>query len=90
MIYKSKNGDINLDNLTRLYPAGVVDAYGEVAEMSLEWCEMNQDKIEVKEFVLVFDFTSLSADIKNKIVIRFKTKDELIVAMQEVSELLKD
>ena len=44
MIYKSKAGDIDLSKITRLYPAAIVDMYGEVAETSLEWADMNGDK----------------------------------------------
>jgi len=60
LIYKSKVGDLDLSKITRLYPAVVVDMQGEVAEMSLEWMEMNAEvvrsgKIKIVHFVLVFD-----------------------------------
>ncbi len=87
MIYKSKVGDINLSKLTRLYPAAVVEMHGEVAEMSLEWMDMNEGKITLKEYVLVFDFTLPSKEVKNRIVLSFKTKNDLIQEMQNVSEL---
>jgi hypothetical protein len=88
MIYKSKDGDIDLSGLVRLYPAGVVDAYGEIAEMSLEWCEMNEDRVKIQKYVLVFDFTQPNQDVKNRVVLSFKSQNELIDAMQEVSDLI--
>ena len=66
MIYKSKDGDIDLSKITRLYPAAVIDMYGEVAEMSLEWMESNADKVKLLHYVLVFDFTPLKEEVKNK------------------------
>lgn len=87
MIYKSKAGNLDLSKVTRLYPAGVVDMYGEVAEMSLEWIEMNEDKVKVKKYVLVFDFTPLNEDVKDRVTLSFETKDELIQSMTEVAQL---
>ena len=87
MIYKSKIGDIDLGKLTRLYPAAVVEMQGEVAEMSLEWIEMNEDKVNLKEYILVFDFTPPKEEVKDKKVLHFETKEELIQTMTEVSQL---
>jgi len=90
MIYKSKVGDIDLSKLTRLYPAAVVEMQGEVAEMSLEWMDMNEGKVNLKEFVLVFDFTSPKEEVKERTVLSFETKDELIEAMTEVAQFFQD
>ncbi|EDZ61646.1 hypothetical protein SMGD1_2309 [Sulfurimonas gotlandica GD1] len=90
MIYKSKIGDIDLAKLTRLYPAAVVEMQGEVAEMSLEWIEMNEDKVNLKEYILVFDFTPLKEEVKDKKVLHFETKDELIQTMTEVAQFFQD
>jgi hypothetical protein len=87
MIYKSKIGDIDLSALTRLYPAAVVEVQGEVAEMSLEWIEMNEEKVNLKEYILVFDFTPPKEEVKDKKVLHFETKEELIQEMQEVAKL---
>jgi len=87
MIYKSKVGDIDLSKLTRLYPAAVVEMQGEVAEMSLEWMEMNEGKVNLNGYVLVFDFTPPKEEVKDKIVLNFETRDELIKEMQEVAKL---
>ncbi len=87
MIYKSKIGDIDLSKLVRLYPAGVVEMQGEVAQMSLEWIEMNEDKVNVKEFVLVFDFTPPKGEVKDRIIVSFESRDELIESMQEVAQI---
>jgi len=90
MIYKSKIGDIDLTKLTRLYPAAVVEMQGEVAEMSLEWIEMNEDKVNLQEYVLVFDFTPPKQEIKDKKILHFETKDELIQTMSEVAKFFQD
>jgi len=90
MIYKSKLGDLDLSKVTRLYPAAVVDMHGEVAKMSLEWIEMSGDKVKIKGFVLVFDFPPLTEDVRNKVVLEFETKDELIGVMTEVAQLFQN
>jgi len=86
MIYNSKDGEIDLSKLTRLYPAGIVDVDGEIAEMSLEWCEMNEDKVDITSYVLVFDFTAPSQEIRDKKTLVFDTREDLITVMTEVSQ----
>lgn len=90
MIYKSKIGNIDLSKVTRLYPAAVVDAQGEVAEMSLEWADMNADKVKITAFVLVFDFTPPKEQVRDKKELCFETKEELIETMQEVAQFFQD
>lgn len=90
MIYESKIGDIDLTKLTRLYPAAVIEMQGEVAEMSLEWIETNENKVNLKEYILVFDFTPLKEEVKDKKVLHFQTKDELIQTMTEVAQFFQD
>ena len=87
MIYKSKEGDLDLDKITRLYPAVVVEMQGEMAEMSLEWMEMNEGKVNIVHYVLVFDFTPLNEDVKDRTTLVFETKDELVSEMQVVGGL---
>ncbi len=89
MIYKSKLGDLDLLQVIRLYPAGVVDMHGEIAEMSLEWIDMSGDKVKIKSFILVFEFPCVTEDVRNKVVLEFETKDELIAVMTEVAQLFK-
>lgn len=89
MIYKSKNGDISLKNITRLYSAVVIDMQGEVAEMSLEWFDLYGDKVKLLNFVLVFDYTPAGEDIRDKKVLEFQTKEELLQVMSEVAEFFK-
>jgi len=89
MIYHSYIGEIDLSKLTRLYPAVVVDSDGEVAEMSLEWVELYGSKVKILAFVLVFDFTPPAQDEKDKKILEFQTKKELIIAMQEVSQFFQ-
>ncbi|WP_373070459.1 hypothetical protein [Sulfurimonas sp.] len=88
MIYNTKDGELDLSKLTRLYPASVVELNGDVAEMSLEWTELNEDKVKVLNYVLVFDFTPQGQEEKIKTTLVFNTKDELIEEMQKVSEAI--
>ena len=88
MIYKTSEGDLELDKLTRLYPAVVVDMQGEVAEMSLEWEELYGDKVKIVHYVLVFDFTPLNEDVKERATLVFDTKEALIEEIQEVAKYL--
>jgi len=88
LIYKSKEGDLDLDKITRLYPAVVVDMQGEVAEMSLEWEELYGDKVKIVHYVLVFDFTPLNEDVKDRTTLVFSTKEALIEEIQKVALLL--
>ena len=88
MIYKSKEGDLDLSKITRLYPAVVVYMQGEVAEMSLEWMEMNEGKVKIVHYVLVFDFTPLNEDVRDRTTLVFPTKDELMREIQKVAQLL--
>ena len=89
MIYKTSEGEVDLAKLTRLYPAAVVDMQGEIAEMSLEWMDLYGDKIKLVHFVLVFDFTPAGEDVKVRTVLTFKTKEELMVEIQEVAKYLE-
>jgi hypothetical protein len=88
LIYNSKIGEIDLEKVTRLYPAGVVNIDGEVAQMSLQWCEMNGDKVNITHYVLVFDFTLANEKIRNKKELKFDTLNELMQTMKEVSQFL--
>ncbi|MDQ7041965.1 MAG: hypothetical protein Q9M34_00385 [Sulfurimonas sp.] len=88
MIYKSSEGDLELDNITRLYPAVVVDMQGEIAEMSLEWEELYGDKVKIVHYVLVFDFTPLNEDVKDRTTLIFETREALIAEIQEVAKYL--
>ncbi|MDD3476719.1 MAG: hypothetical protein PHI38_07605 [Sulfurimonas sp.] len=90
MIYDSSIGEIDLSRLIRLYPAVVVDSNGEVAEMSLEWVGLYGDKVKIVSYVLVFDFTPLHQEEKDKKILEFATKAELFEAMQEVSQFFQE
>ena len=88
MIYKTSEGDVDLNKLTRLYPAAVVDMQGEIAEMSLEWMDLYGDKIKLVHFVLVFDFTPPGENVKVRTVLTFETKEALMTEIQEVAKYL--
>ena len=89
MIYKSKEGDISLENLTRLYGAAVIDMQGEIAEMSLEWFDLYGDKVKLINYVLVFDYTPPGENVRDKKVLEFATKEALIETMQEVAQFFQ-
>jgi hypothetical protein len=89
MIYKSKEGDISLENLTRLYGAVVIDMQGEIAEMSLEWFDLYGEKVKLINYVLVFDYTTHGEKVRDKKVLEFQTKNELIVVMNEVAQFFQ-
>lgn len=88
MIYKSSEGELDLSKVTRLYPAVVVDMQGEVAEMSLEWEELYGTKVKIVHWVLVFDFTPLNEDVKDRTTLIFTTKEELLTEIQKVAKYL--
>lgn len=90
MIYKSQQGDLDLSKVTRLYPAVIVDMHGEVAEMSLEWVELYGEKVKLVSYILVFDFAPLHEDVKERVTLSHKTKEELIATMTEVAQLFQD
>jgi len=89
MIYKSKDGDISLKNLIRLYGAVVIDMQGEIAEMSLEWFDLYGDKVKLKSYVLVFDYTPPGEDTRDRKVLSFDNKKELLEAMGEVAQFFQ-
>ena len=89
MIYKSKEGELDLAKVTRLYPAAVVDMHGEVAEMSLEWIELYGEKVKILHYVLVFDFAPLDEDARKRTTLIFQTKEELITEITEVAKFLE-
>jgi len=89
VIYKSRKGDLDLSQATRLYPAVIVEMHGEIAEMSLEWGELYGDRVKIVNYVLVFDFTPLHEDVKERTVLEFETKEALVAEMQEVAKFFK-
>ena len=88
MIYKTDIGEIDLGKLTRLYPAALIEAGGEQAEMSLEWMESNAEKVQLVSYVLVFDFTPIGSEERSKKVLSFASKEELLEEMQKVAEFV--
>ncbi|WP_321777979.1 hypothetical protein [Sulfurimonas sp.] len=87
MIYKYQNEEIDLSKVKRLYPAALIELDGEMAEMSLEWMEMNEGKVNLIEYILVFDFTPPKEEVKDKKVLHFDIKEKLMKEMQEVAKL---
>ncbi len=88
MIYKAQNKEIDLEKITRLYPAATVNAACERAQVSLEWADMKADVIEIESYVLVFDIDPSEEVLKNRIELVYETKEALIVAMNDVVKYL--
>ena len=89
MLYNSKDGEIDISKVKMLYPAGIVDVNGEIAEMSLEWCDMNGDKVNITSYVLVFSFSEAREEVKDKKILTFQTKEELVECMTEVAQFFQ-
>lgn len=87
--YEAQGHTIDLTKITRLYPAATVEAAGEVAHVSLEWAELKKEVVPISSFILVFDIDPLGEIPDNRIELVYETKEELIVAMKEVAQLLE-
>lgn len=72
--------DVDFSKVLRLYLAVEVEHEGEVAQMSLEWYELNSQKVKLVDYVLVFDSTPHGSKELDKKSFRYKSKDELIEA----------
>lgn len=90
MIYTIDDMDIDLSKVIRLYPAAVIELDGDMAQMSLEWAELNEDKVKILSFVLVFDFTQQNQKEREKKEFHFSSKDELIKAINEVAQFFQN
>jgi len=88
--YTFEDKEISLEKLTRLYGAVVIDMQGEVAEMSLEWFDLYGDKVKLLHYALVFDYTPPGENQRDKTVLEFKTKEELLKVMQEVAQFFQN
>jgi len=89
MIYESQGKKIDLTQLTRLYPAATVEVQGEIAQVSLEWAEMEKkQEVPIASYVLVFDIDPLGEIPNNRIELTFQTKVALIEAMTDVAQYL--
>ncbi|NPA66817.1 MAG: hypothetical protein GXO11_08050 [Epsilonproteobacteria bacterium] len=89
MVYiSSQNKEISLENLMRLYAAAYIEVGGEQAEMSLEWMDANADKVNLIEYVLVFDYTPRGSEERIKTILSFQTKEELLNEMQRVVDFI--
>ncbi|MDO9306037.1 MAG: hypothetical protein Q7T77_11990 [Sulfuricurvum sp.] len=90
MIYKHEEYEIDLTKVTRLYPAALISAGGESASVSLEWAQMKEDKIFLEAYVLICDFDPVGEVPVNRIELKFETKEQLFLAMNDISILLKE
>ncbi len=88
MIYSAQGHEIDLTQITRLYPAVTINAGGERAQVSLEWAELKQDVIEIESYVLVFDSDPLDEVPHHRVTLQFTCKEELIEAMRSVAQMM--
>jgi hypothetical protein len=88
MIYRHEDQSVDLTKVTRLYPAALISAGGESAQVSLEWADSKADKVTLECYVLICDFDPVGEVPVNRIELKFVTKEELFGAMNEISTLL--
>lgn len=86
--YEKCGQKINLSKVTRMYPAALISAGGERASVSLEWAELKADLITLEAYVLICDFDPIGEVPINRIELRFETKDELFVSMEEIARIV--
>ncbi len=87
MIYKAQGKEIDLTQITRLYPAATVDVQGEVAQVSLEWAKMEKkQEVPIASYVLIFDIDPLGEVPNNRIELVYESEALLIEGMKEVAK----
>lgn len=89
MIYRAQDMEIDLDKITRLYPAAIVIDSGESVQMSLEWAKEKRDVVKIEYYVLIFNFDKVGEIVKNSKELKFDTEEELIAAMKDVASYFK-
>jgi hypothetical protein len=87
--FESGGQKIDVDKITRIYPAALIHAGGESASVSLEWAELKADQISLETYLLVCDFDPVGEVPLNRIELRYDTKEELFRVMQEIAMYLK-
>lgn len=88
-VYTYEGGEIDLSFVTRLYPAALISAGGESAQVSLEWAEMKKELIVLESYVLICDFDPVGDVPVNRVEIRYETKEALFSAMNDIASLVK-
>lgn len=89
MIYQSQGKTIELEHLTRLYPAVLIRVNEqEEAQVSLEWAKMKAEQITIKAYILVFDIDPLGDVPQNRVMLEFESEEDLIQEMKRVAPLL--
>ena len=87
MIYKAQGKEIDLTQITRLYPAATVDVQGEVAQVSLEWAKMDKkQEVPIASYVLIFDIDPLGEVPNNRVELVYESEELLIEGMKEVAK----
>ena len=89
MIFEAQGLRLNLSEITRLYPAAIVEGAGAEAQVSLEWAELKRDAVKISEYVLVFDFDPPGEVPHRRRILRFETKESLFETMQTLSDLFE-
>jgi len=87
MIYKAQGKEIDLTQITRLYPAATVNVHGEIAQVSLEWAKMEKKQdVPIASYVLIFDIDPLGEVPNNRIELAYESEALLIEGMKEVAK----
>jgi hypothetical protein len=90
MIFKYKKHNLDLDKITRLYPAALITIPNEEAtQVSLEWAEIKKDKITIEAYMLIFDFDPIGEIPVNRVELKFNDKKELDLVVNNLAVLLK-
>ena len=89
VIFKSGEQEIDVTQITRLYPAALIHAGGESASVSLEWAELKADQIILESYLLVCDVDPIGEVPLHRVEFRYKSKEELFKAMQEIARLIR-
>lgn len=87
--YEAQGYLLDLERITRLYPAAIVEGGGAEAQVSLEWAELKKEEVRIAEYVLVFDFDPAGEVPVNRKVLTYPSKEALVAAMREVAACLE-
>lgn len=87
---------INLKNIVKVYPVATIQYDNDITDISLEWLQTNKSKVKIIGYRLIIIQTTDThnhnsenyIDLSNQIKISFLTFEHLVLAMEELHELL--
>lgn len=75
--------NIDILKIVKIYPAVFIKYESETTEMSLEWVELNFEKVQVISYNLNINYE------ESQIKIEFQSREDLILAINEIYEIVK-